>query len=67
MLYNLLYPLSSQYPLFNVFKYITFRTGGAILTALMISFFLGPSFIAWLKSKQKDGNPYGMMVLPVIW
>lgn len=57
MLYNLLYPLSSQYPLFNVFKYITFRTGGAILTALMISFFLGPSFIAWLKSKQKDGQP----------
>jgi len=40
-----------------VFKYITFRTGGAILTALMISFFLGPSFIAWLKSKQKDGQP----------
>jgi phospho-N-acetylmuramoyl-pentapeptide-transferase len=57
MLYHLLYPLSSQMPIFNVFKYITFRTGGAILTALLISFFLGPSFIKWLKKKQKEGQP----------
>lgn len=57
MLYNFLFPLSAEFPLFNVFKYITFRTGGAILTALLLSFFFGPRFIAWLKSKQKEGQP----------
>lgn len=57
MLYNLLFPLSADFPILNVFKYITFRTGGAILTALMITFFLGPRFITWLKMKQKEGQP----------
>lgn len=57
MLYNFLYPLSSQMPFFNVFKYITFRTGGAIMTALILSFVLGPRFITWLKKKQKEGQP----------
>ncbi|ARN85397.1 phospho-N-acetylmuramoyl-pentapeptide-transferase [Candidatus Nucleicultrix amoebiphila] len=57
MLYNLLAPLSVQFPVFNLFRYITFRTGGAILTALLISFIFGPYFIRWLKSKQKEGQP----------
>jgi phospho-N-acetylmuramoyl-pentapeptide-transferase len=57
MLYHLLYPLASTYPLFNLFKYITFRTGGAILTALLLSFFMGPKVISWLKSQQKHGQP----------
>ena len=42
MLFNLLYPLADQFGLFNLFRYITFRTGGAVLTALVISFVVGP-------------------------
>ena len=34
MLYNLLYPLADQMPVFNLFRYITFRTGGAIITSV---------------------------------
>jgi phospho-N-acetylmuramoyl-pentapeptide-transferase len=40
---------------FNVFKYITFRSSGAALTALIVSFVLGPSMIAWLR-KLKVGQ-----------
>ena len=57
MLYHLLLPLSSEYAIFNVFRYITFRTGASIMTALLISFFVGPKFIAWLKKIQKSGQP----------
>ncbi|MBN2298820.1 MAG: phospho-N-acetylmuramoyl-pentapeptide-transferase [Deltaproteobacteria bacterium] len=45
MLYNLLYPLHTYFSIFNVFKYITFRTIYATITALIICFFLGPWFI----------------------
>ncbi len=57
MLYHLLVPLSEQIPLFNVFRYLTFRTGGAVITALIISFLYGPRFIRWLKAKQREGQP----------
>ena len=57
MLYNLLAPLSDQVGVFNVFRYITFRTGGAVVTALIISFILGPPLIRWLRRNQKDGQP----------
>jgi len=57
MLYNLLAPLSDQIGVFNVFRYITFRTGGAVVTALIISFILGPPLIRWLRRNQKDGQP----------
>lgn len=57
MLYNFLFPLSNQYPLFNLFKYITFRAGGAILTSLIISFLVGPWFIEKMKQLQKKGQP----------
>ncbi|MDA5195075.1 phospho-N-acetylmuramoyl-pentapeptide-transferase [Govanella unica] len=57
MLYNLLFPLSSEFPIFNIFKYITFRAGGAVMTALLVSFIFGPSLIRWLKSKQGKGQP----------
>jgi phospho-N-acetylmuramoyl-pentapeptide-transferase len=56
MLY-FLYPLSDQFQAFNLFRYITFRSGGAVLTALLISFICGPPIIAWLKSKQGEGQP----------
>lgn len=57
MLYNWLYPLADQFSLFNVFKYLTFRSGGAVMTALLISFAIGPAWIRWLKAKQKEGQP----------
>jgi len=49
MLYHLLYPLRDQFSGFNVFKYITFRSAGAVLTALIISFVFGKPMIAWLR------------------
>ena len=43
---------------FNLFRYITFRSGGAVLTALLISFVLGPrDHRAGCKSKQGEGQP----------
>jgi phospho-N-acetylmuramoyl-pentapeptide-transferase len=52
MLYNFLYPLADDLQILNLFRYITFRTGGAIMTALVLSFILGPTIINWLKSQQ---------------
>ena len=57
MLYLLLYPLTDQFHALNVFRYITFRSGGAVVTSLLISFASGPSIIAWLKSMQGEGQP----------
>ncbi|NWG45863.1 MAG: phospho-N-acetylmuramoyl-pentapeptide-transferase [Alphaproteobacteria bacterium] len=57
MLYHLLVPLADEFQLFNVFKYQTFRTGGAILTALIVCFVFGPRFIRWLRAKQAQGQP----------
>jgi phospho-N-acetylmuramoyl-pentapeptide-transferase len=57
MLYLLLYPWADQFQAFNLFRYITFRSGGAVVTALLISFVFGPQIIAWLKSKQGEGQP----------
>jgi phospho-N-acetylmuramoyl-pentapeptide-transferase len=45
MLYHLLVPLAAQFGVFNVFRYITFRTGAATLTALFIAFVVGPPLI----------------------
>jgi len=56
MLYNLLAPLADTFQAFNLFRYITFRTGGAIITALILSFLLGPSVIAWLRSTQNGAS-----------
>ena len=57
MLFNFLVPLAEEHIIFNVFRYLTFRSGGAVITALLISFALGPGVIAWLKSKQREGQP----------
>ena len=57
MLYHLLFPLADQFAVLNVFRYITFRTGGAIITALIISFLFGPVLINLLKSSQNGGQP----------
>ncbi len=52
MLYHLLYPLHEQFGVLNVFKYITFRTFGATLTAIVFSLMFGKRYIQWLKEKQ---------------
>ncbi|MEE9301259.1 MAG: phospho-N-acetylmuramoyl-pentapeptide-transferase [Alphaproteobacteria bacterium] len=57
MLFNLLYPLADDIGFFNLFRYLTFRTGGAVLTALLISFLVGPTVIRWLRLRQKEGQP----------
>jgi phospho-N-acetylmuramoyl-pentapeptide-transferase len=57
MIYNFLYPLVEYHSFFNLFRYITFRSALALLTALFISFVFGPMFIRYLRSKQKHGQP----------
>lgn len=51
------YLLAEQGGIFNLFRYLTFRTGGAVLTAMIICFVFGPMIIRWLRSKQKKGQP----------
>ena len=57
MFYNLLYPLSDSINVFNVFQYLTFRTGAAVVTGLLISFALGPWLIRRLRKHQSSGQP----------
>ena len=57
MLFNLLTPLSDEFIVFNLFRYLTFRSGGAVVPALIIYFVLGPRIIAWLRRIQKEGQP----------
>jgi len=52
MFYHLLYPLHTTISVFNVFRYITFRTIYASLTAFMICFLLGPWVIRKLSEMQ---------------
>lgn len=52
MLYRLIFPLHDIHSVFNVFRYITFRTAYAIITALIISFIIGPYLIKKLKELQ---------------
>jgi phospho-N-acetylmuramoyl-pentapeptide-transferase len=48
---------SGSFPALNVFRYITFRTGGAVITALLFVFMFGPSIISYLKISQGKGQP----------
>src|SRR5262245_34138412 len=56
MLYHLLVPLSSYWGAFNVFRYITFRTAMATVTALLLSFVLAPWVIRKLRVLQHGGE-----------
>jgi phospho-N-acetylmuramoyl-pentapeptide-transferase len=56
MLYALA-TLSDQIAPLNVFRYITFRTGGAIMTGLLFVFLFGPAMIDLLRVKQGKGQP----------
>jgi phospho-N-acetylmuramoyl-pentapeptide-transferase len=79
VLYHLLYPLAEQFSVFNVVRYITFRTAAATLTALFITFLVGPWLIRRLAAlrvgqpireigpdhQQKEGTPTmgGLLIL----
>ena len=52
MLYHLLYPLHTEFSVLYIFRFITFRTIYATITALVISFILGPWLIAKLQNLQ---------------
>lgn len=52
MLYHLLYPLHTEFSVLYIFRFITFRTIYATITALVISFILGPWMIAKLQNLQ---------------
>ena len=54
---HLLSFLGEQLPLLNVFRYITFRTGGALMTSALIVFLFGPMIIRGLRGRQKKGQP----------
>ncbi|MBZ9937709.1 phospho-N-acetylmuramoyl-pentapeptide-transferase [Mesorhizobium sp. BR1-1-16] len=49
--------LSAQFSALNVFRYITFRVGGATMTALIVVFLFGPTIIRGLRMKQGKGQP----------
>ena len=57
MLYHLLFPLSDDFFALNVVRYVTFRTGAAIMTALIVSFVVGPWLIDRLRRMQNGGQP----------
>lgn len=52
MLYHWLYPLSQDVSLFNVFRYITFRSFFAFVIATLISILWGKHFIEYMRKKQ---------------
>ena len=56
MLYYLA-ALSDGGDVFNLFRYITFRAGGALMTALLFGFLFGRPIIDWLRRTQKSGQP----------
>ena len=75
----MLYWLSSfseSFSALNVFRYITFRAGGAVLTALLFVFLFGPKIIEMLRLSQGKGQlvsaphllffPAGALVLTVL-
>ena len=57
MFYHFLIPLIENFNFLNLFNYLTFRAGGALFTAFLISFLLGPKLIKILKKIQKEGHP----------
>jgi len=49
MLYHFLVPLAGDHIFFNLFRYITVRAAGGMITAVIISFAAGPAIIRWLR------------------
>jgi phospho-N-acetylmuramoyl-pentapeptide-transferase len=58
MLYYLsLLTHTDQLAFFRLFRYLTFRSGAAVMTSLLIAFYFNPILIRWLKVKQGKGQP----------
>jgi len=57
MLYHWLSQYSEEFQLFNLFNYISFRVGGAVMTSMLIAFIFGPRMINVLRSKHGKGQP----------
>jgi phospho-N-acetylmuramoyl-pentapeptide-transferase len=57
MLYLLFAPMAEVSNLANLITYISVRTGGAVITAMLIAFVLGKPMIEWLRKKQGRGQP----------
>ena len=64
MLYHLMPGLSDINFVFNVFRYITFRAAGAVVTALVVAFVLGPIVIKRLQGANTVS--YTHLTLPTI-
>jgi phospho-N-acetylmuramoyl-pentapeptide-transferase len=57
MIYLLAHAFPEKFALFNLIRYLTFRCGAACLTSLVVSLWMGPRVIRWLKSVQRGGQP----------
>ena len=57
MLYFILTSFIEDYNFLNIIRYLSFRSGLALITSLLIVFVFAPNIIGWLKSNQKDGQP----------
>ena len=57
MLYFILTSFVEDYNFLNIIRYLSFRSGLALITSLLIVFVFAPNIIGWLKSNQKDGQP----------
>ena len=54
---TLLVEFADEASVFNVFRYITFRTGGALITSALLVFLFGPTIINSLRVRQGKGQP----------
>jgi phospho-N-acetylmuramoyl-pentapeptide-transferase len=57
VIFNLSRLIPEHFAIVNLLRYITFRSACACLTALVVSFLLGPAMIRWLRSVQGQGQP----------
>jgi phospho-N-acetylmuramoyl-pentapeptide-transferase len=57
MLYNILVPFAQKFHIANLFTYISFRSGLAILVSISLSLYMGPKLIRYLRGMQKNGQP----------
>jgi phospho-N-acetylmuramoyl-pentapeptide-transferase len=62
VLYAILVPLTKYWKVLNLFNYITFRAAGAAVTALLVSFIVGPTIVRWLRALAlhqvvREGTP----------
>ena len=65
MLYSLFSNLVDNYPIFNVFRYLTVRTGLSMFTSMLVVFFIGNPIINYFASK-KFIIQLDLMVLQII-